>query len=260
MNTLKNKLAKGEVCLGGWITIGHPAVAEIMVHAGFDWVAIDEEHGTIDFETGVRVLSVMRGTATVPFVRVRNNDELVIRRWLDAGAMGIIVPMINTAAQARAVVQAAKYPPQGRRGFGYCRANRYGAEFDEYVQRANDDIVLIAQIEHIEAVRNIDAVLDVDGIDGIFLGPYDLSGSMGLTGQIAHPDVDAAVETVRQACRRHNKVAGVHVVPVDPADVSRRANDGFTLIAASLDCVMLRYACEKTLAGANSLSPPRNAP
>lgn len=188
MNRVKQRLANGELCRGGWMQVGHPAVAEIMVHAGFDWVAIDEEHGVINLETGMNIFNAMRDTDTLPMVRVQENDNLVIRRWLDAGAQGIIVPMVNTPQQAEAAVQSAKYPPQGKRGFGFCRANYYGAEFDADVQETNDDILLIAQIEHIEAIRNIDAILEVEGIDGAFVGPYDLSGSMGLTGQTSHPE------------------------------------------------------------------------
>ena len=247
MNRVKQRLTKGELCRGGWIQIGHPAVAEIMVRAGFDWIAIDEEHSVIDVETGMNIFNAMRDTGTVAMVRVQENDELVIRRWLDAGAEGIIVPMVNTARQAEAAVQSVKYPPAGRRGFGFCRANYYGADFDRYVQEANDDIVLIAQIEHIDAIRNINAILEVEGIDGAFIGPYDLSGSMGLTGQPAHPDVQAAVQTMLEACQRHNKAAGMHVVPVDPDLVNKFADEGFTFIALSLDCVMLRHACAKIL-------------
>ena len=243
MNRVKQRLAKGELCRGGWMQIGHPAVAEIMVHAGFDWIAIDEEHGMINFETGMNIFNAMRDTDTVPMVRVRENDNLVIRGWLDAGAQGIIVPMVNTAQQAEAAVQSAKYPPLGKRGFAFCRANHYGAEFDTYVQEANDDIVLIAQIEHIEAIHNIDAILEVKGIDGAFIGHYDLSGSMGLAGQTSHPDVLAAIQTMLEACQHHNKAAGMHVVPVDPDLIAKFANQGFTFIALSMDCMMLRHAC-----------------
>ena len=195
----------------------------------------------------MNIFNAIRDTDTVAMVRVQEYDELVIRRWLDAGAQGIIVPMVNTPQQAEAAVQSAKYPPQGRRGFGFCRANHYGAEFDTYVQDANDDIVLIAQIEHIEAIRNIGAILEVDGIDGAFIGPYDLSGLMGLTGQLSHPDVQAAIQTMLESCQRHNKAAGMHVVPVDPDLVNKFTTEGFTFIALSLDCVMLRHACTKVL-------------
>jgi len=248
MNRVKQKLARGEVCRGGWIQIGHPAVAEIMAHAGFDWIAIDDEHAIIDFETGGNIFGAIRNSGTVAMVRVRENNELVIRRWLDAGAQGIIVPMIDTAEQARAAVASAQYPPRGRRGFGFCRANQYGAEFPAYVRDANDDLLLIAQIEHIEAVRNIDAILAVEGIDGTFIGPYDLSGSMGLTGQLTHPDVQEAIRATLDASRRHHKAAGVHVTAVAPDQVAQAVEEGFTFIGLSLDCVMLHHACRLMMA------------
>lgn len=244
MNKVKQKLAAGQVSIGGWIQIGHPAVAEIMAKAGFDWIAVDNEHGIIDLETGMNLFNAMRAGDVVPMVRVQENNEIIIRRWLDAGAMGVIVPMVNNAEQAKAAVAAAKYPPVGKRGFGYCRGNSYGREFDAYVKTANNDIVVIVQIEHIDAIKNIDSILKVDGVDGAFIGPYDLSGSMNLTGQINHPNVMKACDDMLAACKRHQKVAGIHVVLVDPEKIKAFIDEGFTFIAASLDTVCLRYACE----------------
>jgi 2-keto-3-deoxy-L-rhamnonate aldolase RhmA len=245
MNKVKQKLSAGQVSIGGWVQIGHPAVVEIMAKAGFDWIAVDNEHGIIDLETGMNLFNAMKTDDVVPVVRVRENNEIVIRRWLDAGAMGVIVPMVNTAEQAKAAVAAAKYPPIGKRGFGYCRGNSYGIEFDNYVKTANDEIIVIVQIEHIDAVKNIDSILSIDGVDGAFIGPYDLSGSMNLTGQISHPDVMKACDEMLIACKKYNKAAGVHVVPVDSEKIKDFANKKFTFIAASLDTVCLRFACER---------------
>jgi 2-dehydro-3-deoxyglucarate aldolase len=245
MNPVKKKLVKGEVSIGGWMQIGHPAIAEIMAQAGFDWIAIDNEHGIIDLETGMNIFNAMRGTNVVPMARVQENNEIMIRRWCDAGAQGIIIPMVNTPEQAKAAVAAVKYPPVGKRGFGYCRANNYGAKFDEYAKKANDDILVIVQIEHIEAIRNIDSILAVDGVDGAFIGPYDLSGSMGLTGQLYHPDVLAACDKTLKACKKCNKAAGIHVVPVEPERIKKFTSEGFTFIAASIDTVFIRYGSER---------------
>jgi 2-keto-3-deoxy-L-rhamnonate aldolase RhmA len=246
MNPVKEKLVKKQVSIGGWIEIGHPAVAEIMSQYGLDWLAIDNEHGIIDLETGMNIFNAMSGSNTVPMVRVQENNEIIIRRWCDAGAKGIIVPMVNTAEQAKQAVVSAKYPPQGKRGYGFCRANKYGANFDEYAKSANDDMLVIVQIEQLEAVNNIDAILNVDGVDGAFLGQYDLSGSMGLTGQVRHHDVLAAGDTVVRACQRHGKAAGI-VVPMDPTEVSDCAHQGFTFIAAGIDTMFVRYGCERML-------------
>ena len=247
MNPVKEKLRKNQASLGGWIQIGHPVVAEIMAHAGFDWLAIDNEHGIIDIETGMNIFNAMRGTNVVPMVRVQENNEIIIRRWCDAGARGIIVPMVNDADQARVAVTAIKYPPLGRRGFGYCRANCYGVAFDKYAKDANDDILLIVQIEHIDAIRNIDSILSVPGVDAAFIGPYDLSGSMGLTGQLYHPDVIAAGDTMLNACKQHNKAPGIHVVSMDADRVRSFIAQGFTFIAASIDTVFIRHGCEQML-------------
>jgi 2-keto-3-deoxy-L-rhamnonate aldolase RhmA len=248
MNKVKEKLKDNKVCLGGWIQIGHPAVAEIMVDAGYDWIAIDNEHGIIDLETGMNIFNAMRGSNTLPMVRVQENNEIIIRRWCDAGAGGIIIPMINNAQQAQAAVQAAKYPTNGgKRGFGYCRANSYGANFEKYVSSSDDDMLIIVQIEHIEGVKNIDAILSVEGVDGAFIGPYDLSGSMGLTGQLYHKEVLDACKTVLNACKKHKKAPGIHVVPVDPERIRSFASQGFTFIAASIDTVFIRHGSENLI-------------
>lgn len=244
MNSVKEKLRKGQVCLGGWIQIGHPVVAEIMAGAGFDWIAIDNEHGIIDLESGMHLLNAMKGTATMPMVRVQENNELIIRRWCDAGAQGIIVPMVNTKEQAQHAVKAAKYPPLGRRGFGFCRANDYGKNFEAHARNHNEDVLLIMQIEHIEAVKNIESILAVEGVDGAFIGPYDLSGSMGITGQLNHPDMAVGCSKMLDACKRSKKVAGIHVVAIDPDKIKACVAQGFTFIAAGIDTVFLQYGAE----------------
>jgi 2-keto-3-deoxy-L-rhamnonate aldolase RhmA len=247
MNKVKEKLKNGQASIGGWIQIGHPAVAEIMSQAGFDWLAIDNEHGIIDLGNGMNIFNGMRGTDVLPMVRVHENNEIIIRQWCDAGARGIIVPMVNTPEQAHAAVAAAKYPPLGKRGFGYCRANNYGRFFDDHAKCHNEDVLVTVQIEHIEAIRNIDSILAVEGVDAAFIGPYDLSGSMGLTGQIYHPDVIAACNQMLAACKKHGKAAGIHVVPVDPDRIQKFVSEGFTFIAAGIDTVFLRYASETIL-------------
>lgn len=245
MNPVKTKLQEGQVSIGGWMQIGHPAVAEIMAGSGaFDWIAVDNEHGILDLDAGMNCFNAMRGTNTLPMVRVQENNQIIIRCWCDAGARGIIVPMVNTAEQAKEAVAAAKYPPVGKRGFGYCRANTYGSRFDECAKNENDDILLIVQIEHIEAVKNIAEILSVDGVDGAFIGPYDLSGSMNLTGQLDHPDVLSAYDKTLKACKAHKKAAGIHVVPVDPKRIEKFVNEGFTFIAASIDTVFIKFGCD----------------
>lgn len=244
---LKDALAACRPVFGGWIQIGHPSVAEIMGKAGFDWIAVDAEHAAIDLETTVALLRAMAPYAAVPLVRVPHNDLMWIRRVMDAGAGGVIVPMVNTADDARRAVEAAKYPPAGVRGFGYCRANAHGEDFAAYVSRANDETVVIAQVEHIQSVQNLDAILATEGIDGVFIGPYDLSGSMGITGQMDHPRMKEAQARVLEACRAHRKAAGLHIVRYSPDALRRSLADGFTFIALSLDVTLLQCSCREML-------------
>jgi 2-dehydro-3-deoxyglucarate aldolase len=249
---LKDALIKCRPAFGGWIQIGHPSIAEIMGKAGFDWIAVDAEHAAIDLETTTALLRAMAPYEAVPLVRVPHNDLMWIRRVLDAGAGGVIVPMVNTADDARRAVEAAKYPPAGVRGFGYCRANAYGEEFAGYVSRANDDLVVVAQVEHVESVQNVDAILDVEGIDGVFIGPYDLSGSMGITGQMDHPRMKEARQRVLDACRAHKKSAGLHVVRFTTEAVRGAMAEGFTFIALSIDVTSLHAHCREMVTAARA--------
>ncbi len=249
---VKDALVACRPTLGGWIQIGHPAVAEIMAKAGFDWIAVDAEHAAIDLETTTALLRAMAPFGCTPLVRIPHNDLMWIRRVLDAGAGGVIVPMVNSAEDARRAVEAAKYPPAGVRGFGYCRANAYGEDFATYAAHANDGITVVAQVEHIRSVEAVDAILDVEGIDGVFIGPYDLSGSMGITGQLDHPRMQAAKARVLEACRSHRKSAGLHIVRFAPESLQGALAEGFTFIALSLDVTMLQASCRAMLDAARS--------
>ena len=196
---VKKALLKREVTIGAWIQIGHPAISEVFANAGFDWIAADCEHTDIDLKTFTSISRGMYGRGSVPFVRVRENDTLAIRQVLDAGAQGIIVPLVNTAEDAQKAVAAAKFAPAGIRGFAFCRGNNWGMDFDEYARSANEDTAVIIMIESREAVENIDDILGVEGVDGVFIGPYDMSGSYRVPGQISHPDIQKAFQTVAAA-------------------------------------------------------------
>ena len=253
MNAVKKALTEGKVTLGTWIQIGHPALGEILADAGYDWIAVDCEHTDIGVEGFTQVARGMFGRGAVPLVRVRENDTLAIRQVLDAGAMGVIVPLVSSAAEARRAVAAAKYPPQGVRGFCFSRMNQYGEAFDDYVKRANDDIAVVVMIESKEAVADIDAIVDVDGVDGVFIGPYDLSGSYGVPGATDDPRVTEGCARVVDACRRHGKSAGLHVVRPDPAAIRRAIADGFTFIALGVDTVFVSEAGRAALCAARTV-------
>lgn len=249
-NTLRQALLRREVSLGGWVQIGHPAVAEVFARAGFDWLCVDLEHGAIDLESAANLFRALGGSDCVPVARLPVNDPTWIHRVLDAGARGLIIPMVKTAAEAEAAVREAKYPPRGVRGYGYARANHHGADFAAYIASANEEIAMIMQIEHKDAVANLDAILDVEGVDGVFIGPLDLSGSMGITGQIDHPQMVAALAQYRARCAAHGKAAGMHLVRPDDTNIRRALEDGYTLIALGLDNVFLQDGARQALRAA----------
>lgn len=236
---LKNKLLQRQVCIGSWCQVGHPANAEILAKAGFDWIAADYEHGEFTEADLGDFCRAVRQYGRSPMVRVRENATLPIRRALDLGADGVFVPLVNTAADAERAVQAAKFPPRGIRGFAFHRGNAWGVEFDEYARTANDKTQVIVMIESREAVENIDGILDVDGVDGIFIGPYDMSGSYGVPGQTDHKIVLDACQTVVAACKRHGKAAGLHIVTPTPDAVQQALGQGYTLLALGMDTVFL---------------------
>jgi 2-keto-3-deoxy-L-rhamnonate aldolase RhmA len=165
--------------LGSWITLNNPSIAEIMADAGFDWLCVDMEHSIIDYSEAQQLIATIQSKGKKAYVRVGENNNRIIKRVLDAGADGIIVPMVNSKEDAIKAIKSTKYPPLGNRGVGLARAQNYGFGFDNYKNNIADKIKLIVQIEHIDAVNNLDDILSLDEIDGTFIGPYDLSGSMG---------------------------------------------------------------------------------
>ena len=230
--------------LGSWIQIPDPAVAEIMAELGYDWVAVDAEHTDTGLDTLSNIFRGMKNTGTAPLVRVASNDMMDIRRSLDIGAEGVIVPLINTAEEARLAVSYAKYPPDGVRGFAFCRTNGWGARFDEYAKNANETVSVIAMVESRQAVENINEILDVDGIDGVFIGPYDMSGSFGILGQLQHPILEKSCDKVLATCKKHGKAAGLHIVKPDPAAIRANIDKGFTFIALGIDAWCLQIGLQ----------------
>jgi 2-keto-3-deoxy-L-rhamnonate aldolase RhmA len=211
-NTLKKKLANNENAFGTFIMTNGLDTAEILAHAGADCIMIDGEHGSMDLETAGRMVSIIRGTSTVPLLRVAGNEPSLIKRGLDTGAAGIMIPMVNTREEAEKAVRLCKYPPVGVRGMGAGRAILFGSgaeEFENYFKNANDEGLIIVQIEHIQAVENIEEILSVPGIDIAFVGPLDLSTSMGLSGQLNHPEVQKQYIKVVEACQKHKVIPGI---------------------------------------------------
>lgn len=245
--TLKKSLSRGIPTLGSWITLAHPAVAEIMAGAGFDWLAVDMEHSVITIREAEELIRVVGLSGSTPLVRLTSNDPDQIKRVMDAGAHGVIVPSINSAAEAERAVSSVYYPSRGRRGVGLARAQGYGTRFGSYRRWLDREAVVVAMIEHVDAVENIDEILSVDGIDAYFLGPYDLSASLGIPGSIEHPKVRAAMSRVRAAGRSAGKPGGLHVVEPRSDLMRRSLREGYTFLAYSLDIRILDVGCRMGL-------------
>ncbi len=244
---LKNKLRNNDLAIGGWVMVGHPASAEIMARAGFDWVCVDLEHTAIDINTAENLIRAIEFGGSTPLVRLTNNDENLIKRVMDSGAHGIIVPMVKAAQDMQVAVNAVYYPPRGSRGVGLARAQKYGADFTGYQEWLENEAVVIAQIEHIDAVDNLEEILSIEGVDGYFLGPYDLSASMGLTGQVDHPDVQDAMAKVYEIGKKLNKPGGLHIVEPDEKQLKVKIAQGFTFIAYSIDTRIIDTACRSAI-------------
>lgn len=247
MSRTKALLREGRPAYGGWTLTGHPAVAEIMADEGFDFLGVDMEHTPTDVEGFYRNVLAAKGTGCDVLARLPSCDPVLAKQVLDMGAAGIIVPSVNTPAEAAQAVAMAKFPPEGIRGASLCRATGFGRHFGEYFAEHNSSVLVVVMLEHIAAVRAADAILATPGLDAAFIGPYDLSASMGLAGQLDHLEVRAAQQTILDACRRHGVAPGLHVVPTDPDEVRRRVEQGFRFIACGLDTLFIREGCQRML-------------
>jgi len=236
---LKEKLKNKELTIGSWITIGHPTIPEILAQAGFDWLVIDIEHTTIDLTMVQILISTIQAQGIAALVRVSKNEEVIIKKVLDAGADGIIVPMVNTVEDAQNAVAFAKYPPEGKRGVGLARAQEYGTGFEIYKRWVKDHLVVIVQIEHIDAINNLEEIICVNGIDGTIIGPYDLSGSLGIPGEYNDLRVVKALDEYKLACKNSNISMGYHVIEPNYRNLVDKIDEGYNFIAFSTDFLFL---------------------
>jgi len=227
---LKAKLRTGAPCFGAQIALGDPAVAEIFGRAGFDWLVVDTEHSANNAVTLRAMLQAGAHTEAAVLGRPVRLDADEIRRFLDLGAQGILCPFVNTGEEARRLVEACRYPPVGIRGYGPRRAGVYGFDADEYFQHANEALVCFAIIEAESAVRNIDEIVSEDGIDGITIGPMDLSISLNVFKQFEHPTYLAAVDRVRSACHKAGKAMGTGCYSLEHARRCAKAGDSLLLV------------------------------
>lgn len=245
--TLKQKLKKNKLTIGSWITIGHPSVAEIMSSAGFDWLTIDMEHNSIDPAMMQTLIATIQANNVAALVRVAKNEEVAIKHAMDAGADGVIVPMINSGDDAARAVSYVKYPPKGKRGVGLSRAQKYGNGFNEYIEWLSNHSIVIAQIEHINGIDTIDEILTTDGIDGTIVGPYDLSGSLGVPGQIFSSVVNEAINTYEHKCLEHRKPMGFHIIHPNIETLNIYMSKKYSFLALSTDFLVINSSARNIL-------------
>jgi 2-dehydro-3-deoxyglucarate aldolase len=228
----KTRLHNNERLIGTMLTLPSPEIAEMISKCGYDWFFIDGEHGLLPIMECQRLLQAVAGRCA-SLIRVPENTEAELKRALDIGADGIIAPRVNTAEEAQQIVRWCKYPPVGIRGVGLGRAHGYGLDFAEYMETANQETLVVVQAEDIEAVENIDSIVQVEGIDAVFIGPYDLSASMNKMGQIDDPEVMDAIERVTVACLENKIPLGYFGVSAD--SVQPYIERGYNLICAGVD-------------------------
>jgi len=240
--TLKKKILRHDLLVGTIISLSSPEVSEILSLSGLDWLFVDLEHSALSVREAQTILQAAT-PKTHCVVRVPSNDEIWIKKCLDIGAEGILVPQIRTRSDAQRAVQLCKYPPKGSRSVGVARAQGYGAKFQDYVASANDETAVILQIEHMAAVENIEMICNVSGIDALFVGPYDLSASMGKTGLTTDPDVKKAISHVTQCATRAGIPLGIFGVSEEA--VKPYIENGYTLIAVGIDTMLLGEAAGK---------------
>jgi len=235
----RSRLRNRELLIGTIVTLTTPETAEILAEAGFDWFFLDGEHGV--FEAPELQAVIGRVDHIIPcIVRVPAKEETPVKKALDVGAAGIIVPQVNSSSAAERVVQLCKFPPQGTRGVGLGRAYGYGWSFGDYVSKANENIAVIVQAENIEAVENIHEIVKVKGVDAVLVGPYDLSASLGKMGEVDHPDVVKAIDHIAEVC--HEADVPLGIFGTDAEAVKSYIDKGFTLITVGTDTLMLGQA------------------
>lgn len=243
IHKIRQCLASGGHSIGSWMQIPNASVAEIMGGADLDWVAVDMEHGSISHSQLPDIFRAIELGGALPLARIAEGQPRDCKQALDAGAGGVIVPMVESAEQLAFIRDACRWPPSGRRGVGFSRANMFGKAFQDYEQESQAPL-LVAMIESIRAIDHLDAILTVQGLDAIFVGPYDLSASLGRTGQFSHPDFQGSMKRILGMANNAKIAVGIHVVQPSINELNRRLNEGYQFLAYSIDAVMLRSQIE----------------
>jgi 2-keto-3-deoxy-L-rhamnonate aldolase RhmA len=239
MTNLLEKLKNNSLTIGAWITINHPTIAEIFANSGFDWVVVDLEHSVISLAEAENLIRVIELTGSIPLVRLTSNNSDQIKRVMDAGSHGVIVPMVKTKKDVEKAINSVKYPPLGERGVGLARAQRWGNKFNKYLKWLEEDSIIIVQIEHIDAVNNLDEIFSTNGVSGYIIGPYDLSSSMNISGDFNNSEFTQVIEKIKNKAKEYSICGGIHVVEPNTEELKQRINEGYKFIAYSLDTRML---------------------
>jgi 2-keto-3-deoxy-L-rhamnonate aldolase RhmA len=245
--SFKEMLRSKQPLIGTLVTLPNPLVSELLSLVGFDWLWIDMEHAPLSLEQ-VQTLLQAKKNECLGLVRIPENAEVWIKRVLDLGADGIIVPQVKSSEEARKAVMASKYPPAGTRSAGIARAQGWGINLAEYIETSNSSISVLLQIEHLEGVKNLDAILTVEGVDGIIVGPYDLSGSFGKLGQVQDREVAEAIEKIQKTCQKVGMPCGIFALTSQAAQSYLQS--GFRFVAVGIDS---HYMLQSAQASLNSL-------
>ncbi len=250
---MKNKLFNKDIPIGSWLQVGDPEFTGIMIKSGFDFLVIDMEHGSISEGDLPALFQSFNGGECIPMVRVANNDPIFIRRALDLGAKGIIVPGVKSKDDVTKAENAIYYPPKGERGIGFSKVNNYGIGFNEYFNSSNDDVLFIVQIEHEVAVNNIDEIFSSNNIDSYIIGPYDLTGSMKIIGEFDNSKYLNNLDIIKNSALNNGIKSGVHVVSPEVKQLKVAINSGYEFIAYSTDALLLYERCTNDLKNISSL-------
>lgn len=236
---ISQRFRSRERIFGAWTSLGHPSITEIFASIGVDFIGIDLEHSTIGLEEAQRIIAAAQAGGVACLPRLSGHQEEQARRLLDSGADGLIVPNVSSMVEIDRIVDWCKYPPMGKRGYGIARAQRYGFDFDRYVRSWNQRSVILIQIESIQAANGIEKLLANEAVDGVMIGPYDLSGSLGVPGQLKHPKVVEAGSHVMEACRQRDKACGIQLVDPTAEEVSASLEFGYTFVVLASDVFIL---------------------
>ena len=248
INNFAKRLRSNEVLTGTLVSLPSPEICELLANVGYDWLFIDAEHGAFNPQQAQTMLQA--ATPTPCLIRVPADETIWLKKALDIGAVGVIVPQVHNATQAKKIITNCKYAPAGDRGVGIGRAHKYGIDFERYLKNANEETAVVLQAESSEAVENINAIVALEGIDAILIGPYDLSASLGKPGEIDHPIVQAAITKIIEACQNAKISMGIFGVSADA--VLPYKEKGFSLLTVGIDTMFLIDSAKETLSRMNN--------